>query len=124
MSALIVLVVEDDALIGMLLAEMLEDMGFSVCGSAANRSMGSAMQSDTRRRPLEPMYSRSASDAKPSELPKAGGTKSAASAVERWNDSDCRLPPLVLLFAEADDDDIAASVVSMRARWNLYAQIS
>jgi DNA-binding response OmpR family regulator len=35
MADLNVLVVEDDALIGMLLAEMLEDMGFSVCAIAA-----------------------------------------------------------------------------------------
>lgn len=35
MTALRVLVVEDDALIGTLLAEMLEDMGFSVCAIAA-----------------------------------------------------------------------------------------
>jgi DNA-binding NarL/FixJ family response regulator len=34
MAALSVLVVEDDALIGMLLAEMLEDMGHNVCAIA------------------------------------------------------------------------------------------
>ncbi len=35
MAVLNVLVIEDDALIGMLLAEMLEEMGFSVCAIAA-----------------------------------------------------------------------------------------
>jgi DNA-binding response OmpR family regulator len=35
MPALSVLVVEDDAMIAMLLAEMLEDMGYQVCGIAA-----------------------------------------------------------------------------------------
>lgn len=35
MTALRVLVVEDDAMIGLLLAEMLEDMGYSVCAVAA-----------------------------------------------------------------------------------------
>jgi CheY-like chemotaxis protein len=35
MTALNVLVVEDDAMIGLLLAEMLEDMGHSVCAIAA-----------------------------------------------------------------------------------------
>ncbi|MEA2740267.1 MAG: two-component system, response regulator PdtaR [Acetobacteraceae bacterium] len=35
MTALSVLVVEDDALIGMLLAEMLEEMGYGVCAIAA-----------------------------------------------------------------------------------------
>jgi two-component system, response regulator PdtaR len=35
MAALNVLVVEDDAMIGMLLAEMLEDMGYGVCAIAA-----------------------------------------------------------------------------------------
>jgi CheY-like chemotaxis protein len=34
-TALSVLVVEDDAMIGMLLAEMLEDMGYAVCAIAA-----------------------------------------------------------------------------------------
>jgi DNA-binding response OmpR family regulator len=35
MAALNILVVEDDAMIGMLLAEMLEGMGFTVCAIAA-----------------------------------------------------------------------------------------
>jgi CheY-like chemotaxis protein len=35
MTALRVLVVEDDAMIGMLLAEMLGDMGYNVCAIAA-----------------------------------------------------------------------------------------
>jgi two-component system, response regulator PdtaR len=35
MTALSVLVVEDDAMIGMLLAEMLGDMGYDVCAIAA-----------------------------------------------------------------------------------------
>jgi DNA-binding response OmpR family regulator len=35
MAALNVLVVEDDAMIGMLLAEMLGDMGYNVCAVAA-----------------------------------------------------------------------------------------
>ena len=35
MTALSVLVVEDDAMIGMLLAEMLEDMGYTVCAVVA-----------------------------------------------------------------------------------------
>jgi DNA-binding response OmpR family regulator len=35
MAALNVLVVEDDAMIGILLAEMLEDMGYDVCAIAA-----------------------------------------------------------------------------------------
>lgn len=35
MAASNVLVVEDDAMIGMLLAEMLEDMGYNVCAVAA-----------------------------------------------------------------------------------------
>jgi two-component system, response regulator PdtaR len=35
MTALSVLVVEDDALIGLLLAEMLEEMGYDVCAVAA-----------------------------------------------------------------------------------------
>jgi DNA-binding response OmpR family regulator len=34
MTALSVLVVEDDAMIGLLLAEMLEEMGYSVCAVA------------------------------------------------------------------------------------------
>jgi CheY-like chemotaxis protein len=36
MTALKVLVVEDDAMIGLLLAEMLKDLGFDVCGVAAS----------------------------------------------------------------------------------------
>lgn len=35
MKALSVLVVEDDAMIGLLLAEMLEEMGYAVCAIAA-----------------------------------------------------------------------------------------
>ncbi len=35
MTALSVLVVEDDALIGLLLAEMLQELGYDVCGVAA-----------------------------------------------------------------------------------------
>jgi DNA-binding response OmpR family regulator len=35
MTALSVLVVEDDAVIGMLLAEMLEEMGYTVCAVVA-----------------------------------------------------------------------------------------
>jgi CheY-like chemotaxis protein len=35
MTALSVLVVEDDAMIGMLLAEMLEEMGYTICAIAA-----------------------------------------------------------------------------------------
>jgi two-component system, response regulator PdtaR len=35
MTALSVLVVEDDAMIGMFLAEMLEDMGYTVCAVVA-----------------------------------------------------------------------------------------
>ena len=35
MTALSVLVVEDDAMIGMLLAEMLEEMGYTVCAVVA-----------------------------------------------------------------------------------------
>jgi DNA-binding response OmpR family regulator len=35
MTALSVLIVEDDALIGMLVGEMLADMGYDVCGIAA-----------------------------------------------------------------------------------------
>lgn len=35
MAALTVLVVEDDAMIGMLLAEMLEEMGYAVCAVSA-----------------------------------------------------------------------------------------
>jgi len=38
MNALHVLVVEDDGLIGMLLAEVLEGMGCSVCGVAASEA--------------------------------------------------------------------------------------
>ena len=40
MKALRVLVVEDDALIGMLLAEMLEEMGHDVCAIAATAADG------------------------------------------------------------------------------------
>ena len=35
MTALSVLVIEDDAMIGLLLAEMLEEMGYAVCAVAA-----------------------------------------------------------------------------------------
>lgn len=35
MTALSVLLVEDDAMIGIVLTEMLEDMGYAVCGVAA-----------------------------------------------------------------------------------------
>ena len=35
MTSISVLVVEDDAMIGLLLAEMLEEMGFAVCAIAA-----------------------------------------------------------------------------------------
>ena len=35
MTALSILVVEDDAMIGMLLGEMLEEMGYDVCAIAA-----------------------------------------------------------------------------------------
>ena len=38
MGSIRVLVVEDDAMIGMLLAEMLEDMGFEVCAIAATEN--------------------------------------------------------------------------------------
>lgn len=38
MKGLRVLVVEDDGLIGMLLAEVLEGMGYSVCGVAASEA--------------------------------------------------------------------------------------
>ena len=38
MTALRVLVVEDDAMIGMLLSEMLEDMGHEVCAVAATEA--------------------------------------------------------------------------------------
>jgi DNA-binding response OmpR family regulator len=49
MSALRVLVVEDDALIGVLLAEMLEGMGHDVCGIEATEA--DAVSAEARCRP-------------------------------------------------------------------------
>jgi CheY-like chemotaxis protein len=49
MTALSVLVVEDDAMIGMLLAEMLEDMGYVVSGIAATED--DAVADAARHRP-------------------------------------------------------------------------
>ncbi len=49
MKALRVLVIEDDALIGMLLAEMLEEMGHDVCAIEATEA--DAVSAATRCRP-------------------------------------------------------------------------
>jgi two-component system, response regulator PdtaR len=49
MTALSVLVVEDDAMIGLLLADMLEEMGYHVCGIAATEE--DAVASAARCRP-------------------------------------------------------------------------
>jgi DNA-binding response OmpR family regulator len=49
MAALSVLVVEDDAMIAVLLAEMLEDMGYRVCGIAATED--DAVVAATRCKP-------------------------------------------------------------------------
>jgi DNA-binding response OmpR family regulator len=43
MAALRVLVVEDDAMIAMFLAEMLENMGYQVCGIAATEKQAGAV---------------------------------------------------------------------------------
>jgi DNA-binding response OmpR family regulator len=45
MKALSVLIVEDDAMIGMLLAEMLGEMGYDVCAIAATEEDAVARQS-------------------------------------------------------------------------------
>jgi len=49
MTTLSVLVVEDDAMIGMLLAEMLEEMGYDVCAIAATEE--AAVADATRCQP-------------------------------------------------------------------------
>lgn len=49
MTALSILVVEDDAMIGMLLGEMLEEMGYDVCAIAATEE--DAVEAAARFRP-------------------------------------------------------------------------